>query len=309
MRDDRITRWLLGLALALAAGSTAWADGSGAPLLVVSSNASIAKYGLLETELRRHYAGEVIAIDLGSKWQDKSWLKEVLRRKQPQWIVCIGSRAYLETRELVRDVPIIFTSALNWQRFEIGDKTRVISSEVPALNQLTLFRILFPRLRRVGVLFSEADNREWFEKAKQAAKEVGIEVVGVGVARHEELKQRLTEVLAASDALWLVPDPLVLAETRQVEEIFRQSEARRRPVFTYDKLFVPFGAALVVSADIPTMARQAVAMTQQAGTDSRAAVEPAGSYIAVDAQRLARYGIELDQSMLSIVNELIAGGP
>ena len=134
------------------------------------------------------------------------------------------------------------------------------------------------------------------------AAEVGIEVIGVPIEKDKEVKAALNTLLPTIDALWLISDPVVLAGTERVKEIFTLCDAMKKPVFAYDKLFANFGAALIISADIATMGKQAAKMANNILNDNKSmekAQNPAGSYIAINVKKLELYGIPLNSKALS----------
>jgi len=82
----------------------------------------------------------------------------------------------------------------------------------------------------------------------------------------------------------------------------------KRPVFAYDDLFAHYGAVLILSADIPTVGRQAAELA--AGIiANRVNVEkiqnPAGSQITLNMKKVEEYGIRLDEDALASVNRII----
>ncbi len=129
------------------------------------------------------------------------------------------------------------------------------------------------------------------------AAEVGIEVIGVPIEKDKEVKAALNTLLPTIDALWLISDPVVLAGTERVKEIFTLCDAMKKPVFAYDKLFANFGAALIISADIATMGKQAAKAANNILNDNKSMEKvqnPAGSSIAINVKKLEQYGIPLE---------------
>ncbi|MEE9458535.1 MAG: hypothetical protein V3V84_02090, partial [Candidatus Bathyarchaeia archaeon] len=91
-------------------------------------------------------------------------------------------------------------------------------------------------------------------------------------------------------------------------KIFKQSKAAMKPVLAYDKVFVNFGAALVISADISTMAKQAAGLTLDILADQKITERiqnPAGTHIILNMKKVKEYGINLNIDALDSVNEII----
>ncbi len=277
-------------------------------ILVVNSNRSVRKYSLTQSEFIKKVNRPVLEVDIGAKWQDREWLEGMILDEKPEVIFCIGSKAYLETRVLAGDAHIIFSFGINWRRFPITEKTYVVATEIPPITQLFMYRFFFPEIDRIGVIYSIRHNKEWFRQALADAKDVNIQLIGFPVKNAGEVEGAVQRLLAKSNALWLIPDPLVLADRKQAEFIFQRSNKERKPVFTYDKIFADFGAAFIVSADIPTIAGQGAVIADNL-LEHREVKDkiqkPAGSYIAINHGKIKKYGVKLNVKALSSVNEFL----
>lgn len=277
-------------------------------VLILNSNLSVKKYSQMQTAFKAHFEGTTVEIDVGSNWFDEKEVEKSLRNTKPGLIFCIGSKAYALAHKMADDADIIFSLGINWQRFPLTDKTRVIANELAPVMELMTYRYILPSVGRVGVIYSKTHNKEWFKSALADAAEVGVEVVGIPVEKDKEVKAALTTLLPTVDALWLISDPVVLAGTERVKEIFTVCDAMKKPVFAYDKLFANFGASLIISADIATMGKQAAKMAGNIlhGKEATAkAQNPAGSHIAINVKKLEQYGIPLNSKALSSINEFI----
>jgi putative ABC transport system substrate-binding protein len=277
-------------------------------VLIINSNASVKKYSQMQTAFKASFEGTSDEVDIGSKWFEEKAVEKTVRSTKPGLIFCIGSKAYVLAQEIAKDAHIIFSLGINWQRFPLTNNTYVIANEPPPVVELTTFRYLFPDIRRVGVIYSKTHNKEWIQTAMNEAKDVGIEIIGSAVKKDTEVKTALQNMMTKIDALWLIPDPVVLANAERVKEIFTLCDRAKKPVFSYDRLFADFGASLIISADITTMGKQAAQTAMNILTkkdDVEKIQNPAGSYIALDVKKIERYGIKLNSKALSSINELI----
>jgi putative tryptophan/tyrosine transport system substrate-binding protein len=272
-------------------------------VLVVNSDASVAKYSEVQTAFREAMSDRPIReIDLSKAGEAQ--LRRLIVAEPPAVIYCIGASAYQSAARIARDHPIVFSSALNWERLRPGKHTRVIANELPAIQQLTFFRHFFPQIQRVGVVYNRDINRHWFERAVAAGREVGIEVVGRTVTRATQVPTTLRQLASQVDALWLAPDPVVLENEPAVERYFAAANAGRKAVLTYSAAYLEFGATLVLAPDTPTIGRQAAGLVQDF-RDAQAVSSPAGSEVILDLRRLEETGLELNREALDSVNHLI----
>lgn len=305
MSRRTLPRWLLTLAALLPASRALASDA----ILVVTSDASVANYRIVQEAFVGAVGRPVKVVDLEADPVDSSSLEAILKATKPPLVYCIGSRAYLTVHDVAPDHPIVLSSALNWQRLPAGKGTRVVASELSASAQLTLFRYFFPGVTKVGVLFSKAYNKEWHAAAVEAGKAAGIEVRGIALSSPGDVSSRLDELLPTVDALWIIPDPIVLSDEETVTELFERCRGKKKPTFTYSEAFVDAGAVLVVSPDLSTLGRQAAALAKDLlGSDPPRAVnplDPAGSSVTLNMKAVDALGLQLNQDALSSVNRIV----
>lgn len=277
-------------------------------VLIINSNSSVKKYSRMQTAFKANFTEPTAEMDIGSKWLDEKTAEKTILDVNPGLIFCIGSKAYLLASKVSEDANIIFSLGINWQRFPLTGKTYVIASESQPAMELTMYRYFFPEIKKVGVIYSMDHNKEWFKTAVMSGKEVDIEVLGVSIKKDKEIETALQDILPKVDALWLISDPIVLSDIKQVKRIFELSDAMKKPVFSYDKLFAGFGASLIISADIATMGGQAAKIADNILNKKEITEKvqyPAGSHIAINLKKIEQYGIPLNSKALSSVNDFI----
>lgn len=273
-------------------------------VLVVNSDASVVKYLEVQAAFKDTLgAGSLTELDLNKAGEPG--LRRALTFNNPRIIYCIGGNAYKLAVELDRDRPKVLSTAINYEHLKPNPRTtRIIANELPAGAQLTLFRHFFPKLRRVGVVYNAAINKQWFDQAVASGKEVGIEVIGRVVTRRSQVKDAIGFLAEKVDAFWLIPDPVVLDNIPTTRLYFELTDAAMKPVFTYSDVYVGLGPALVLSPDMPTIGRQAAEVVRDyAGAPLVSS--PAGSEVTLNLQRVERYRLELNREALNSVNNLI----
>ena len=298
--------WLVLLVLAVTVLLALAAAPPAVKVLVVNSDASVAKYVEVQNAFKETLgtdAGTVTEVDLSKVGE--AGLRRALAADNPGILYCIGGNAYQSAVKLAKGRSIILSTAINWDRFKPDPRTtRVIANELPAVAQLTLFRHFFPKLQRVGVVYNPAINQQWFEQAVAAGKEVGVEVIGRKVTRSAQVGSALTELTPKVDALWLTPDPVVLENEAAAQLYFTRADAARKPVFAYSPAFTGLGATLVLAPDMPTIGRQAAGVAQDfAGAPPVST--PAGSEVTLNLKCVQQYGLEFNRDALDAVNNLI----
>lgn len=303
-RAARVTFGVSALAvLALSLGLALAAAPSPARVLVVNSDTSVAKYMEVQDAFKETLgASPMTEVDLGKAGE--SGVRRALA-ENPGVIYCIGANAYQTATKLAKGKQIVLSTAIGWERFKPDPRTtRVIANELPAVQQLTLFRHFFPRLQRVGVLYNPAINKQWFEQAVAAGKEVGVEVIGHTVTRSSQVATEMAKLTPKVDVLWLTADPVVLESEVVVQRYFTSADTARKPVFAYSAAFTGLGATLVLAPDMPTIGRQAAGVAQD-HAGSQAVSTPAGSEVTLNLKRVQQLGLEFNREALDSVNHLI----
>ena len=92
-------------------------------------------------------------------------VQDFLYDEYPDLIYCIGTKAYLIAQKFVSERNIVFSSIINWQRLPVTEKTYGVSNELHPGMQMTMYRYVFPAVKRIGVLYSKSFNREWLRDA------------------------------------------------------------------------------------------------------------------------------------------------
>jgi len=282
-------------------------------VLILNSDKSVEKYATIQQEFELELAEANIktsTIDFGGEIFDSGILRQKIASTQPYVVYTIGSKAYIQASAMVKKRSLLFSSMINWRRFSSNPKTYGVALELPAEMQLLMYSYLFPEVHNLGVLYSKNHNSQWFELAVAQTQEVGLSLYGKPVTNAEEISKALQELLPKVDALWLISDPVVLHDTKQVQQIFATAAARNKPIFAYSTIFSQHGAVLTIAADIPTMGRQAADLAKnilaKEPIDAEEKIQlPAGSHVTLNLKKVHEYGIKLNHAALSSVENII----
>ena len=277
-------------------------------IVLINSDASVEKYKVVQEEFKKSLSRPVLEVHLDKKKWKLSEVGDFLHDERPDLIYCIGSKAYLIVNKYVSEKYIIFSSIINWHRLPITQKTYGVSNEFHTEMQITLFRYIFPRVKKIGILYSEKYNRQWFNKAQDEAKAMGVEIIGQAVSNEKQTIAALKELLTDIDALWIISDPVVISDKKVLMNVFQECDTKKIPVFSYHDVFAEYGAVLIVSVDSLTIGRQAagIAVEVLAGEKIEEKVQsPAGSHIILNLKKVKDYGLEYKEEALGAVNQII----
>lgn len=279
-------------------------------VLIINSDGSVEKYRQAEDEFTRQIKASVdriVDVQLDQSDQPEA-LEKLIDSEKPDLIYSIGSKAYQLASQFGGSKPLLFSSVLNWQRFERGKNSYGVANELSLSQELSLLRYLLPGVKRVGILYDPRYSRERVAEARSYAGEVELSLVEQVVEDAGDLKDGLSSLLPKVDVLWLIADPGVLADRAAIEQIFAAGDKQKKPIYTYSDAFVRYGASLVVAADTPTMGRQAANLAQSILRHepiAEAVQSPAGSHITLNLCQLGKLKASYNQDALDSVNQLL----
>ncbi|MGZ8218504.1 ABC transporter substrate-binding protein [Methylomagnum sp.] len=279
-------------------------------VLIINSDSSVEKYRQAEDEFTRQIQASVDrVVDVKLDRSDEpEALKKLIDSEKPDLIYSIGSKAYQFASQYSGSKPLLFSSVLNWQRFERGKNSYGVANELSLSQELSLLHYLLPNAKRVGILYDPRYSRERVAEARAYAKEVELGLVEQAVEDADALPDALETLLPKIDVLWLIADPGVLTDRAAIESIFESGEKQRKPIYTYSDAYLNYGASLVVAADIPTIGRQAANLAtsilrHEAVGD--AVQTPAGSHITLNLCQLGKLKARYNEDALDSVNQLL----
>lgn len=304
----RTARYALLLAAALISGAVL--AQAKPKILIVNSDSTVEKYRQTEDEFRHEigaYAGRIVDIDLDRASRPDA-LDQLIAAENPDLIYSIGSKAYQLASQSRKDRPVLFSSVINWQRFERGKDSYGVANELSLSQELSLLRYLLPNARRIGVLYHPDYSRERVAEARAYAKQVGLTLAEQVVKDADGLEDALEALLPKVDVLWLIADPGVLTNREAIQAIFRAGEEQQKPIYTYSDAYLSYGASLVVAADTPTIGRQAANLAESIlrhEAIAEAVQTPAGSHITLNLCQLGKLKARYNEDALDSVNRLL----
>jgi putative ABC transport system substrate-binding protein len=281
-----------------------------AKILIVNSDDTVNKYRQVKDAFKLQitpHAGRIIDFNVQQS-QPPEVLEKLIKDESPDLIYSIGSQAYQLATQFGGSKPVLFSSVINWQRFEKRDNSYGVANELSLSQELSLLRFVLPGLQRIGVIYDPQFSTERITEARNQARDLGLTLVEQTVDGDTPLANNLDTLLDKIDVLWLIADPGVLADRATVKNIFQASTRHKKPVYTYSDAFMNYGASLVVAADTPTMGRQAANMAQAIllREPLKEAVQtPAGSHITLNACQLGKLDAHYNSDALDAVNQLL----
>jgi ABC-type uncharacterized transport system substrate-binding protein len=177
-------------------------------------------------------------------------------------LVAFGPLAAEAAREAAPDQLLVFCMVQDPAKAGLLNNVNAsgVAFSTPIKNQLAAFRLVYPRVVRIGVIHGPEDAVvKLVQEAQKAAGVVRVVIVARPVAAERDVPAALRSLLKgeeAMDALWIPPDPLIIGEeTRH----FLLSESLKvgKPVLSFSPAIVGEGALVSNGAEIASIGEQA----------------------------------------------------
>ncbi|MGQ9688726.1 MAG: ABC transporter substrate-binding protein [Desulfobaccales bacterium] len=193
---------------------------------------------------------------------------EKLQRQGAKLLITVGTVTTMVALEVTEEscLPVVYSAVgapqatgVEWQA-KAPARVTGTSSEVPAAQQLEMFRLACPGVKNVGLLYCTATPVAVATGAasEEAARDLGFKVIKATVTdeRPELLDQALTQLLNRGvQGLFLPPDP-VLASPKNLQIVCTRMLEARVPVMVPFGSEVVYGALLSYHADLGEAGRQ-----------------------------------------------------
>ena len=231
---------------------------------------------------------------------------------QPDLIFAVGLWALQAVIDADINIPVVYAMVLNPPSLINAKSTRVTgaSMNVPVRDTLELIRELDPKLKRIGTLFSRQNTGFLIESAKLLAADSGFEIVAKEITSTKEAVSALQAFENENiDALWIIPDKLILARDF-VEEMMLFCYRNRIPSIGFSASQIEMGALLVLSfessEDIGRQAGELANKFLSAPSDQPPPFTSARkTSLSINLKTAEKLGIILPDSLLKRAHKLI----
>ena len=234
-----------------------------------------------------------------------------LTRDPPPAVLALGAKAaWIAARELPPTVPVVWAMVREPERYDLdGLNLTGVRMEIPAAMTLAQFQLFAPDAVRLGILLSVSNSDPSVGRAIQAAREAGYTVIARRVTSSRDVRRQLATMAREMDAIWLLPDPLVITPDH-FHLVRALADRAHVPILAYSETLVEAGAFMCVAPDraaIGRLAAERVREVMQPGATpaSLAPIVPTEARVVLnrDAQQAA--GLDIDPALLDFVDEIV----
>lgn len=172
-------------------------------------------------------------------------------------LVAMGPLAAQLARDVLPDAPLVFCMVQDPGKAGLSAAPNItgVAFYTPAKNQLAAFRMVHPQGVRIGVLYNEDNVGRHVQEAQKAVLGLGRALTAKPVGSVKDIPQALRELLTgenAVDALWILPDPILLDdESRRF--IFTETLKAGKPVYSFTSALVGEGALVSNGPDFASI--------------------------------------------------------
>ncbi len=296
--------WLLALSLSLVPANRA-----GAVVLVVASD-DLPQYREPIEAFEASSSRRVQLIDIdGSRERGEDLLRAAARRNDIEGVFALGGQAAHLSRQLLGSRPLVFALVLDPSPFaSMSPEAAVagISVEMPADALLTRFKLLLPQIRRVGMIHGPETPARLLAEASAASAALGLELVAEKIERSDEVAGAYRRMRTEIDALWMVPDAVVVTR-ENFAHLVERTRADGIAFLAFSENFVRAGALLSIAPSYATMGSQAAVLLDHVVSSGTGGdlQSPLGSKLVVNADTAKAIGIDLDAATLGMADLVV----
>jgi putative tryptophan/tyrosine transport system substrate-binding protein len=248
---------LLALAILL------WSSPIGAADVAVLKSTDAPAWRPALDALKRGLAGHnVTEHDLRGERAEADRVLDTLKGKNVL-LVAFGPLAAEAARENLPDALLVFCMVQDPARSALLNNVNAsgVAYSTPVKNQFAAFRLVYPRMVRIGVLHGPDESvARLVVEAQKAAGVVRLVVVDRLVKTERDVPAALRSLLKgdeAVDALWIPPDPLLLGDEPR-RFLLAESLKAGKPVLSFSPALLAEGALVSDGPDIASVGEQAV---------------------------------------------------
>ena len=196
-------------------------------------------------------------------------LEQRLKAAGVRVVLAVGLQAQAAV-EGVRDLPVVLTMVPQVAPWVAAQANRSgVEMSLPPHRQLETLRRVFPRAKRIGLVFDPAQTGDYVREAQAAAAGLNLTLETREITRPGELSRRLAELRDVVDVIWMLPDPTVL-QGENLDILLLASFESRIPLYGFARKYVELGAVAATQLDFAALGEQI------AGLIRSASLKPAG---------------------------------
>jgi putative tryptophan/tyrosine transport system substrate-binding protein len=281
--------------------------------ILILSSADIPSFNTVQSSFTTTTEGkyEIMYFNFRNNYNFIDDVAAVVSAKKPNLIICVGGRALESVAGKIRDIPILFTMVINYQKYNVADYPNIagISMVVPSESVFFSLKNVAGNVSSVGVLSSTQYQNSFLNGEAEKLRKMGIKLIIETADRPQMAITGYDKISGKIDALWMVPDVSIFNEDNFISLLDRTRKDRKLFI-VYSETFVKAGGSFSVSLNYKTMGSQLAVLAQKILDDkmspSKIGIAPAiGTLITINKSNLIQIGIDLSTCDMSSVDKIM----
>ncbi|MFW6600379.1 ABC transporter substrate-binding protein [Propionibacteriaceae bacterium Y2011] len=230
-------------------------------------------------------------------------------------VLAVATPSAQAAAQAITDIPVLFTAVTDPVAAGLVSSNEAPGANItgtsdinPVAEQLELLTEIAPEAKRVGIVYSsgEVNSEVQVELAKEAAGELGLEIVEATVSNASDIQQATTS-LGDVDAIYVPTDNVVVAGLAALVQI---AEQRDILVVGAEAGTVESGAVATVGIDYGLLGQQtgemAVRILKDGADPATTPVETSKEFeLVINPGAAERMGVEIPQSVVDRADRTI----
>ncbi len=220
-------------------------------------------------------------------------------QKSPDAVVAIGTTVFKKVRAL-EGLPVIYAMVMPSEAsLSLRPNISGVSMDISPETYVSTMKELFPRAKKIGLLYDPQHTAAFVAEAAKAAHAAGLELVDKQVLDPRKIPDLLDKMRGSIDVLWMVPDATI-ATAEAVDYLLHFSFQNSVPIFSFSKKYVEMGAVAALDVDPYDMGAQAGEIVKRLSAGKTGAIRAwaRASHLTVNSKVAAKMGLRIkDASM------------
>jgi putative ABC transport system substrate-binding protein len=225
-----------------------------------------------------------------------------VRRERNRLILTLGTPATEFAETEGKSLPVVACLVLNTEVLSRGNNSTGVVLQVPLRQQFDWMQRLLHPAARIAVLYNPRENQARIDEAQRIARDAGFELVPVLVATAQMLPTALEDAVSRADALWVIPDSLVVSP-ETAKTLLLASFRSRVPMIGLSSAWVKAGALFALDWNYEEVGAQcgdiALQIVAGARPGSIAPINARHSTYALNLRTAREMRVELSDSLVA----------
>jgi putative ABC transport system substrate-binding protein len=220
--------------------------------------------------------------------------EESILRKSPDAVVAVGTTVFKKVRA-IEDVPVIYAMVMPSEAaLSLRPNISGVSMDISPETYIYTMKELFPRAKKIGLLYDPQHTAAFVAEAEKAARAAGLDLVDKQVRDPREIPGLLDKMRGTIDVLWMVPDATIAA-AEAVDYLLHFSFQNSVPIFSFSKKYVEMGAVAALDVDPYDMGAQAGEIVNRLSAGKTGAIRAwaRASHLTVNPKVAAKMGLKI----------------